>query len=294
MEARHAQNIKMADSSSEFIRLKNVDSSFQNRSNSIFDRLCSLEPASENSCISRENETARKKQDDADKVQNISPRIGASKRLPARVPQHVLTPEKWTKYSLENDGTENLKGVNEHSLNKYAAHSFLADLKKRKSVENSNENSINCFENITKRVTETSRDNVQTFPVTANEQTSKPNVQHDKVLSTENDSKFLFKKPESKIVMNSSSDTTGVWKDGTYVMPEYEVGWAKPKASPRQGNSLGIKLANGGSVSLSHLEDEVEDGVTVAEQKRKKKGKRNFRKRKCDDGTKDDSEKNMD
>lgn len=290
MEARKAQNLKMADSRSEFIRLKNVDSSFQNRSNSIFDKLSSLEPANENSSASIGNETRRKKQEDTNKSRNISPRSGGSKRLPARVPQHVLSPEKWTKYSLENDGTENLKGINEHSLNMFAAHSFLADLKKRKSCENSNDKSLNCLENIT---TETKRGNVQSDQVTANEQTSKTYVENDEVLRSENDSKFLFKKPEQKIEMTSSS-TAGVWKDGTYIMPEYEVGSAKPKASPRQGNSLGKKLPGKGSVNLSHLEDEVEDGVAVGVQEGNKKGKRNFRKRKMDDETKDDCEKNTD
>ena len=289
MEARTNQNIKMADSRSEFICLKNVDSSFQNRSNSVFDRLNSLEPANDNSSASIENETRRKKQEDANiKSRNISARSGGSKRLPARVPQHVLSPEKWTKYSLENDGTENLKGINEHSLNKYAARSFLADLKKRNAYKNSNK-SLNCCENIT---TETRR-NVQSDKVTANEQTLKTNVENDEVLRSEIDTKFLFKKPEPTIDMTST--TTGVWKDGTYIMPEYEVGSAKPKASPKQGNSLGKEPAGGkGLVILSHLGDEVEDGVTVDVQEGKKKGKRNFRKRKVDDETKDDCEKDTD
>ena len=289
MEARTNQNIKMADSRSEFICLKNVDSSFQNRSNSVFDRLNSLEPASDNCSASIEDATRRKKQENANKSRNISARCAGSKRLPARVPQHVLSPEKWTKYSLENDGTENLKGINEHSLNKYAAHSFLADLKKRKAYKNSNDKSLNCRENIT---TETRR-NVQSDKVTANEQTLKTNVENNEVLGSEIDTKFLFKKPEPKIDMTSS--TTGVWKDGTYIMPEYEVGSAKPKASPKQGNSLGKEPAGGkGLVILSHLGDEVEDGVTVDVQEGKKKGKRNFRKRKVDDETKDDCEKDTD
>lgn len=58
-------------------------------------------------------------------------------RRPKKVPDHVLHPEKWTKYSLEEDGTavligEGSKGVD---LNKEIALEFISSLRERKAKE---------------------------------------------------------------------------------------------------------------------------------------------------------------
>ena len=287
----------MADSKSEFLRLKDVDPSFQNRSNNIFDGLSSLEPSNENSSASTEDESAVKNQRTPKRSRNNS------RRLPARVPQHVLSPEKWTKYSLESDGSEGFQGLNEHSLNKHAAHSFLADLMKRKSVENSHENSLKCPENVTEgNKPESGNQNIgieskrADVKVKENEQTSKANSENSEVLDSQDDSKFFFKKPESKKDVTSSTNAAGVWKEGSYVMPEYVVGSARPKGNPQVSKSSGVKsVAGTGVVSLGHLGVKSGDDVEMEEQKMGKvKWKRNFRKRKMDEREDGDCEKNTD
>lgn len=53
-----------------------------------------------------------------------------SKR-PARVPDHVRNPRKWTKYDLSDDGTNNseYEGLNSDQLNRRAAFEFLHQLR---------------------------------------------------------------------------------------------------------------------------------------------------------------------
>ncbi|XP_028394017.1 uncharacterized protein LOC114518252 [Dendronephthya gigantea] len=296
----------MADSRSEFLRLRDVDSSFQNRSNSIFERLGSLEQSNENYTVRTELEIAGKQQRNQTGTRSRnSPRSG-SRRLPAGVPQHVLSPEKWTKYSLENDGSENFRGMNEHSLNKHAAHSFLADLKKRKSVGKSRSTIIGdsadteygniegVVERQSKRkVNESKTDNVKSDEVAINEQTLvKENLEKVDILNDDDDSKLLFRKPSPKIDMTSPS-STHTWRNGAFVMPEYVVGSSRAKESPRVRKSSGLKqVASDRLVNLGHLEDQ--DGVTpeIKEEKTgKQKGRRNFRKRKMGEG-KDECEEN--
>ena len=285
----------MADSKSEFLRLRNVDSSFQNRSSSIFDGLDILEPSKHNSRGSTADKTATKEKKNWNKRRNNSPRRG-SRRLPAPVPQHVLSPEKWTKYSLEDDGSGEFRGLNEHSLNKHAAHSFLADLKKRKSIENAKQI---CPESVSHTTNSSSKNQDLATESKDVEKTVKVK-QNEPILTTESegctasniqdDSKFLFKKPKPKKDVTSSSSSAGVWKDGSYIMPEYVVGSARSKGSPRVSKRPGAKpVAGNGPVNLGHLQDERGDDVEEGKIGTKK-GKRNFRKRKLDQEQKDDGE----
>lgn len=109
----------MTEKKDGFLRIGG-DSDFQGRSNSIFGCLDSLEP---------EQKT--------EKIETESKPLGA--RAPKRVPDHVLHPEKWTKYSLEEDGTEKNAGMlTGDALNRHAALSFIDEIRKRK--ENTNKN----------------------------------------------------------------------------------------------------------------------------------------------------------
>lgn len=58
-------------------------------------------------------------------------------RIPPKVPDHVLHPEKWTKYSLEEDGTAEIAGALKPGadLNRDIAMRFIADLRQRKAME---------------------------------------------------------------------------------------------------------------------------------------------------------------
>ena len=91
----------------EFLRLSG-GSDFQGRADVIFGSLNLLEP-------DRKQETESQ----------VLPRV------PKHVPDHVLHPEKWVKYSLEDDGTQKLAGVTGDALNKHVALSFLADIHSR-------------------------------------------------------------------------------------------------------------------------------------------------------------------
>lgn len=58
-------------------------------------------------------------------------------RRPGRTPDFVRNPGKWTKYSLADDGTKELKGLTADQVNKHVAFQFLDELKKRKHSEQS-------------------------------------------------------------------------------------------------------------------------------------------------------------
>lgn len=260
----------MADSKSDFICLKNVDSSFQNRSNSIFGRLGSLECSYDNCRTNTKDETVTEEKSCPGRKM-FSGGSDRRCRLPARVPDHVLSPEKWTKYSLRMDGSEGYRGMNEHALNTHAAYSFLADLKRRKS-----------------------RENVRQSPESPDE-VGKPssetkNFDHTdaKGQTSNSDPKLLFKQPDPKIDMTSSnSNMEGVWRSGTYTMPEYVVGACKPKCTRKHSNTnLGT---TNDLVTLGHLANELADSAEANDADlgkiEKAKGKRNFRKRKVDEDT---------
>ena len=76
----------MAEEDEKFIRLRNVDNSFQERSDFVFAKLDSLVP-----------KAGHDEREEKDKNMGRKRRT----RLPKRVPDHVLSPEKWTKYSLK-------------------------------------------------------------------------------------------------------------------------------------------------------------------------------------------------
>lgn len=57
-------------------------------------------------------------------------------KRPSKPPDHVLRPEKYTKYSLKNDGTVKLSvGMSADALNKKIALDFINDIKQQKSKD---------------------------------------------------------------------------------------------------------------------------------------------------------------
>ncbi|KXJ27777.1 hypothetical protein AC249_AIPGENE9120 [Exaiptasia diaphana] len=107
----------MAQEKKEFLHIDG-DEGFQSRAKSIFESLDNLEP-------SKESE------------KSASPDVARGKRRrPNQVPDHVLHPEKWTKYSLEEDGSESLGRLSANEVNRHAALSFLNEMKnRRKNIE---------------------------------------------------------------------------------------------------------------------------------------------------------------
>merc|ERR1719505_140284 len=63
-------------------------------------------------------------------------------RVPNKVPDHVLNPEKWKKYSLEEDGSSvpAHDGLSGDQLNKKIALDFMGELRKRSANDSQNEN----------------------------------------------------------------------------------------------------------------------------------------------------------
>ena len=104
-----------------------VDAKFRARNSAIFGGLSDLE---------------EKHEQEIPKDDPFSENVPVKKqpRKPQRVPQHVLHPEKWTEYSLEEDGTQQLckEGKTADDLNKNVALNFLEDLRERKEDEDKN------------------------------------------------------------------------------------------------------------------------------------------------------------
>lgn len=200
----------MSEKNSHFQHIQG-DKDFQKRSNSIFSSLDSLEPQKE-----EEKEVKR----------TISKR-------PHRVPDHVLHPQKWTKYSLEEDGSEKMGRMSSNEINKHAALSFLDELKERRKSGGESE----TFE---KKSADFVKDSAER--------------------------KFHFSKPGSidDIEMETEKTSFGNQKDGVHMMPEYVVGKAKLPAKSKKLEPSKLKDSKEKKdVQIEHLlekdDDEVEE-----------------------------------
>lgn len=198
----------------EFLRISG-DSDFQDRSSSIFGSLDRLEPE-------QKSETESK---------TVSgPQAGC--RAPKRVPDHVLHPEKWTKYSLEDDGTDKNTGMTGDALNRHVALSFMDEIRKRK---------VNQSKHAEK--------SVESDVVMSEKHVfSKSAVKHKKVVDEV--------AQKSKIV------------EGVNVMPEYVIGASQAKISKKEQKTQPadkkLHFSPADDVHLGHLE-EKETTDTVLE-----------------------------
>lgn len=227
----------MSKTSGEFLHLKG-DSSFQERSSAIFSCLDNLEPQN------ADNENNAQSEDDT-----VGP-------LRCRKPDHVVHPEKWKKYSLE-DVKETVDGLSGDQLNRHAAISFLEDLRKRKA-----EGENRSFENIGK--------------------------EDDKILDTEMEEKIVF----SKDVIKHKMEIEEILDDKT---PRKIAKKDVPLASQHaRGAVVGLShleeaekesnVDNSGTKSIDTVKEKVEVPMFS---KRKSKSSHNFRKRGDDDESDD-------
>lgn len=232
----------MPHENKEFLHITG-DEGFQNRAKSVFEGLDSLEP-SKQSGESRSRANSR----------------AVKRRRPNQVPDHVLNPGKWTKYSLEEDGSQSLGRMSANEVNRHAALSFLDELKKRKksSEKNSLESKFNENQNV-----------------------------------TDSASHHAFEKPSPKNV--DSTPKNVIIKQGVNVMPEYVVGKTKNSAKSKKiiasaNSSSDTKTAD---IHISHLlhedgeKDDIDD-MSIDKQKcgfsKSKPGKkRNIRKQRPND-----------
>ncbi|EDO44644.1 predicted protein [Nematostella vectensis] len=206
----------MSEKEENFLHISG-DKDFQKRSDSVFSSLDRLEPT--------------RHEEDGDDPDNIRVTRGRRRR-PNRVPDHVLHPEKWTKYSLEEDGTEEFSGVMPNDLNKHVARSFIAELEKRK---------------------QTGKEGTGT---------DASEMQDSGAVNTCQSDKHVFTKhvAESKVVPSPSSHG----KQGVLMMPEYVVGQKpdKQKKKVTRDESQGSVKSQEKTVGITHLQveqDEVEE-----------------------------------
>ena len=203
---------KMTEKKDGFLRIGG-DSDFQGRSHSIFGCLDKLEP---------EQKT--------EKSETGSKSLGAPARAPKRVPDHVLHPEKWTKYSLEEDGTEKNAGMlTSDALNRHAALSFMDEIRKRK--ENSNKS---------------------------------VELESDVVMAE----KHVFSKSAIKHKMEVDEiPPKSLLVDGVNIMPEYVIGRSPTKSPKTQSEAVYPAKKTSHSpvdaVCLEHLkeQDALEKGI---------------------------------
>ena len=164
-------------------------------------------------------------------------------RRPARVPDHILHPEKWKKYSLEDDGSSSYASGGD-SLNRQVALSFLNDLRKRKSSDASGSDALS----------EASPKLKHNFTIHSNE-----TVKDDKRLTDEEGTE---PSKEIKLDVKNVNVSENIWQSGGqsgrhHVMDTYEFGQAKfNKASAgckRTSNSASEDRGKDTELSLDHL-----------------------------------------
>ncbi|KAJ7333779.1 hypothetical protein OS493_015870 [Desmophyllum pertusum] len=235
----------MTEKKEDFLRIGG-DSGFQDRSKSIFGCLDRLEP-----------------EQDTEKSETESKPLGP--RAPKRVPDHVLHPAKWTKYSLEEDGSDNHAGMTGDALNRHAALSFMDEIRKRN-------------ENPSKTATESESDVEMAEKHVFSKSAIKHKMEVDEV-------------PAQSQVM-----------EGVHVMPEYVIGQSPARTTKKQQQVPPADNTPSDVVCLDHLEQqetldsaseikkqasnsvgEQKEGATFTKRKVKSRGRLRERKSSADD-----------
>lgn len=198
----------MAEKKGDFMHISG-DADFHGRSDSIFGCLDKLEPTHKS---------------DTDPEQKPS----AGNRAPKNVPDHVLHPEKWTKYSLEDDGTDKITGLSGDALNKHVALSFMKEIRKRKEIPT--------------EITESESDVVMSEKHVFSKSVIKHKVEVDEGTS------------KSQIV------------EGVNIMPEYVIGVSPsktPKKELKPEPDNGKLQSPGKAICLDHLVENVTADTTL-------------------------------
>lgn len=194
----------MAEKKDEYLRLSG-DLDFQGRINSIFGCLDKLEPE-------------QKGETEETKSKPLDPQ--APKKAPKHVPDHVLHPEKWTKYSLEDDGTEKNTGMTGDALNRHVALSFMDEIRKRKES---------------------------------------PEKHTESESDVEMSEKHVFSKSVIKHKMQvDESNSKSQFAEGVNVMPEYVVGESPAKTPKKERSTQPADKqlhSPGDKVCLGHLDE---------------------------------------
>ena len=185
-------------------------------------------------------------------------------RRPHKVPDHVLHPEKWTKYSLEEDGTGAVaSGQTGDALNQEIAVNFIAELKNRKAKE-----AEKCEDG--------------KMEVSVEEKTSnQTGLKRKRDQVEEDDEEPLTEKANENIRSTVNSGAAVVMKTYEFGQKQSRKSNLHPKADKSEGSET--------ELNLSHLSDVVietpetsRDSEMVNETKAKfnavRKAKKNLRK----------------
>ena len=212
----------------------NGNDQFRSRNEAIFGSLMALE---------QKHEDATPKDDPFSEV-DVSEKQHRRLRKPARVPDHVLHPQKYTKYSLEEDGTKTYghddKDGGHHGssatqgdqLNKRVALDFLKDLRQRKGKEKKCANKEAADISFEKSSLKRKRDEVM-----ADEE----RAMRDSVGSEE--------------ANGSSFGSLG----SCHKMQTYKFGQKHEKKEVKNPQKTDIDVEAGKELNLSHLEDENDE-----------------------------------
>eukprot|EP00111_Clytia_hemisphaerica_P004436 TCONS_00012681-protein len=158
-------------------------------------------------------------------------------RRNARVPDHVLHPEKYQKYSLKQDGTRDSK-LKGDALNKKIALDFIDSLRGEKDLENEDFN----------------RDKGVDF---------KPKFRQSSSKTNNDDNKINSKRPTFQSSHGAKArvmETFEFGKSSTFSkskQKEIEISEKEPSSSkPTKSED---KVSTGGGITLNYYEDEEED-----------------------------------
>ncbi len=187
--------------------------------------------------------------------------------IPAHVPGYLSNPEKWTRYSLSEDGTSGMQGLNADQVNAHAAFQFLKELEGRKAsvcdysgsadrvgVDSTRASrKVGFRTQVSKPRTSTQRQTGMTDGVQRS--LSPPHVSHED-FGTSNYS-------------NGGRGDSVLGGSGVFRMPEYVVGGQKKKRCKHtRRQALGKERNEDGGgdgdnartvVNLSHLAEEEEE-----------------------------------
>eukprot|EP00112_Aurelia_sp_Birch-Aquarium-sp1_P025916 Seg888.25 transcript_id=Seg888.25/GoldUCD/mRNA.D3Y31 product="hypothetical protein" protein_id=Seg888.25/GoldUCD/D3Y31 len=210
---------------------------FRSRNDAIFGSLTALEQK-------HENVTPK---DDPFSEADVAEKQRRKPRRPAMVPDHVLHPQKYTKYSLEEDGTKSyghgaddgsrLSSSQGDQLNKRVALDFLKDLKERKIKDQKDTNKEDDDVSPEKSSLKRKRDQV----IADEEQAGRESLGSD----------------EAK----SSTGSSGA----CHKMQTYEFGRRHENKEGKNLHKTDIDVEVGKELNLSHLEDEKSDLITDAD-----------------------------
>lgn len=232
-------------SSKPFV-LQGGDSDFSNRQKLLFERLSTAEKEcnkDKNDCPEAEMEVVRDRRvvrrGDKSETRRFSGKESIFKRpegpaprgLMRNIPDFRKNPHKWVRYSLDDVSNEDMSDKS----NSQAAHTFLRELKARKSLDSSDKMEV------------------------------EDNSEKNRLREEPHCSKILFKKPKRQDKGESSSaavedkDDKAFYRSSKLVMPEYVVGQKRKVNKNKKEKSVRGKVDGEKLLRLDHLQEEEDE-----------------------------------